>query len=141
MSLLPDGQVTRTEVRIPSNSPTRRELRYDRLHRNGQTFNQNPPAFYDPGVYTVSVVVSREGYKDWEGSAVVEIKEYVIEPLATPTILTGVGSGVYVSAGTNRHEITWVRLRVRSGMNSPIRITVRRGRLSRPTTHLWLSAV
>ncbi|MBQ6158273.1 MAG: right-handed parallel beta-helix repeat-containing protein [Thermoguttaceae bacterium] len=74
---------------------------------NGQTFNQNPPAFYDPGTYTISVVVSREGYKDWEGSAVVEIKEYVTEPLASPTILTGVGSGAYVSAGVNRHEITW----------------------------------
>ena len=74
---------------------------------NGQTFNQNPPAFYDPGIYNISVVVSRDGYKDWEGRAVVEIKEYVIEPLATPTILTGVGSGVYVSAGANRHKITW----------------------------------
>ncbi len=74
---------------------------------NGQTFNQYPPAFYEPGTYTVSVVVSREGYKDWEASAVVEIKEYVIEPLAAPTILTGVGSGVYVSAGANRHQVTW----------------------------------
>ena len=74
---------------------------------NGQTFNQYPPAFYDPGIYNISVVVSREGYKDWEGSAVVEIKEYVIEPLVSPTILTGVGNGVYVSAGANRHEITW----------------------------------
>jgi hypothetical protein len=97
---------------------------------NEQAFSQYPPAFYEPGFYCVSVIVGREGYKNWIGSAVVEIREHESDPLAAPVFLTG-NKGSYVSYGANRHQITWnavenaVRLRTDIYLGQPRRLDQR----------------
>ena len=64
----------------------------------GEQFD-TPPAFTEPGSYTVSVTVQREGYNDWSGSAAVTISA---KPDITDVSVSG-WSGCYDGAA---HTIT-----------------------------------
>ncbi|MCR5360320.1 MAG: DUF2012 domain-containing protein [Thermoguttaceae bacterium] len=105
-----DGQAHSVTVTVTEPDPENDVIYYT---VDGVTSTE-APQFVDPGVYTVSVTVERNGSTYWTGSAVISISKLQSEQLDKSSILTGT-RGFYVSYGANRHQITWSSVANASG--------------------------